>query len=421
MMTDAEGSIVGGAEDASGRRRGSADPAGRQRPLERPRGIGDLATQFLLPAGALALAAFAGWFVWSTRPVEVSAPPPSAPPRSPYRRTLSCSGIIEPQSESISVGSASAGVVVEVAVRVGEHVEAGTPLFRLDDRDLRGARAVCEASLSQAKSELIRLEAEPRRETIPPLVAAVSEKRAAEIAATDAARRAEELFAQGVITEQDMIDKREAADFASAAVEKAKAELALREAGSWSYDRDVARAAVLKAEADLRRIEIDLDRLTVRALVPAEVLQLNVRPGEFVGAPPGQPLVVLGDVDRLRVRVDIDEFEIARFDRDAAAQATPRGVPGDVHPLRFVRVEPFVVPKRSLTGDTSERVDTRVLQVIYELDPAGDGAARPLFVGQQVEVSIEAGGEGEAPGGDRGGEEAQEAGGVGEAGKNGGR
>ena len=64
-----------------------------------------------------------------------------------------------------------------------------------------------------------------------------------------------------------------------------------------------------------------------------------------------------------------------------------------VGPLGDQGVEPFVVPKKSLTGDNSERVDTRVLQVIYECDPAPDGAAddaRRLFVGQQVDVSIEA-------------------------------
>jgi hypothetical protein len=57
------------------------------------------------------------------------------------------------------------------------------------------------------------------------------------------------------------------------------------------------------------------------------------------------------------------------------------------YPLSFVRVEPFVVPKKSLTGDTTERVDTRVLQVIYACDPTD---RPPLFVGQQVEVYIEA-------------------------------
>jgi hypothetical protein len=54
--------------------------------------------------------------------------------------------------------------------------------------------------------------------------------------------------------------------------------------------------------------------------------------------------------------------------------------------LRFVRIEPFVVPKRSLTGDSTERVDTRVLQVIYRVERDD----LPLFVGQQLDVFIDA-------------------------------
>ena len=45
-----------------------------------------------------------------------------------------------------------------------------------------------------------------------------------------------------------------------------------------------------------------------------------------------------------------------------------------------------MLPKKSLTGDSTERVDTRVLQVIYRVD----NEALPLFVGQQMDVFIEA-------------------------------
>ena len=124
----------------------------------------------------------------------------------------------------------------------------------------------------------------------------------------------------------------------------------------------------------------------IRALVDGEVLQVNVRPGEFVGAPPSQALVVLGNVTQLHVRVDIDEYDIPRFIADAPARATLKGQPDESFPLRFVRIEPYVVPKKSLTGDNTERVDTRVLQVIYAIDTGG----RRLFVGQQLDVFIDA-------------------------------
>jgi hypothetical protein len=70
----------------------------------------------------------------------------------------------------------------------------------------------------------------------------------------------------------------------------------------------------------------------------------------------------------------------------ARAVAYVRGNSSITTPLQFVRIEPFIVPKRSLTGDTTERVDTRVLQVIYAFEP-GD---LPVYVGQQMDVYIDA-------------------------------
>jgi len=358
----------------------------RPRRLARRRTVADTISQLILPIVALALLGFAGWYVWTTRPVVGNPAPPIAPATSPFADAVAAAGIVEARTENIAVGSATPGVVVEVFVKVGDDVQPGTPLFRLDDRDLKAALAVQKAAVSQSKSELIRLEAEPRKEKIPVQVAQVNEAKAAVARETDALKRAEETFARKVTTEQELIARREALAGAQAALERRQADLELLEAGSWEYDRDVAAAAIDRAEAEVARIETDLDRLIVRSLVAGRVLQVNVRPGEFVGTPPNQPLVILGNIDRLHVRVDIDEYDIPRFREGLPAVAVPRGSLQQRYPLEFVRVEPFVVPKKSLTGDNTERVDTRVLQVIYEFDPTG---LPPLFVGQQVEVFID--------------------------------
>jgi HlyD family secretion protein len=358
-----------------------------RRRLDRRRSAADVLTQAVLPLVAVGLLAFAGWFVWKTRMVSRTPSPPIQPARSPFAATLAAAGLVEAQTENIAVGSATPGVVVEVQVKVGDDVQAGTPLFRLDDRELRGELAVKRAAVAESKSVLVRLEAEPRKEKIPVLVAQVNEARAAVTRETDALKRAEQTFASRVTTEQDVIVRREALAAAQANLQRFQADLDLLEAGSWEYDRDVARTAVSKAEAEVTKIETELDRLIVRSLVAGRVLQVNVRPGEFVGAPPNQPLVIVGNIDLLHVRVDIDEFDIPRFSSAAKASAVPRGSLQERYPLSFVRVEPFVVPKKSLTGDTTERVDTRVLQVIYACDPTD---RPPLFVGQQVEVYIEA-------------------------------
>jgi HlyD family secretion protein len=364
-----------------------ASAAQRKPRLNRRRTVGDFVTQFVLPLIALSLLGFAGWYVWRNRVIVQTPPPPIEPARSPFAATLAAAGVVEAQTENIAVGSATPGVVTEVLVKVGDEVQPGTPLFRLDDRQLQGELAVKRAAAAQAKSELVRLEAEPRKEKIPVLVAQVNEAQAAVARETDALRRNEETFARKVTTEQELIARREALAAAQANFERSQADLALLKAGSWEYDRDVTRAAVSKSEAEVAKIETELDRLIVRSLVAGRVLQVNVRPGEFVGAPPGQPLVILGNIELLHVRVDIDEFDIPRFNRESKASAVPRGSLQERYPLEFVRVEPFVVPKKSLTGDNTERVDTRVLQVIYECDPAD---RPPLFVGQQMEVFIEA-------------------------------
>ena len=370
-------------------RGGTAAP----RRLVRRRTFGDLITQWFLPALAIGLLAFAGWFVWRSRPVTANPAPPIAPAVNPSADALAAAGIVEAQTENIAVGSATPGVVVEVMVKVGDDVRPGAPLFRLDDRELRAELAVRKAAVDRAKSDLVRLEAEPRPEKIPVQAAAVREAQALLAREQDALKRSQETFQRRVTTEEDLVARQQAVRFAEAGVAKAQADLDLLEAGSWQYDRDVSRADLKRSESEAGKIDTELDRLVVRALVAGRVLQVNVRPGEYVGAPANQPLVILGDIDKLHVRVDIDEYDIARLDPEAAATAFPRGNLQERYPLDFVRVEPFVVPKKSLTGDTTERVDTRVLQVIYAFDPTG---RPPLFVGQQVDVYIDAAG-GQAP------------------------
>ena len=113
---------------------------------------------------------------------------------------------------------------------------------------------------------------------------------------------------------------------------------------------------------------------------------MDVRPGEYVGTPPGRPLVLLGNVHPLHVRVSIDEHESPRLRIGAPAVARLKGGSRERFALKFVRVEPVVVPKLSLTGSSTERTDTRVLQIIYAIDPHRE----PLYVGQQMDVFIDA-------------------------------
>jgi HlyD family secretion protein len=346
----------------------------------------NFATKYGLPIFAVGLIAFSVRYLAQAKERLPKVPPPVQPASNPFRNTVAGAGMVEPETENISIGPSLPGIVVEVMVKVGQHVKAGDPLFRIDDRDRKAELKVREAMLADAKAALERLEAMPRPEELPAAEAKVNETKADWENWEQQWSRGEKLVKDRAISEEEFLERKQSAVQARERYNRAVADLNLMKAGSWEPDKRVARTAVERVQSQINQAQTELDRLVVRALVDGEVLQVNVRPGEFVGATAGQALIVLGSVTQLHVRVDIDEYDIPRFITEARARATLKGQNTDFFPLKFVRIEPYVVPKKSLTGDNTERVDTRVLQVIYAIDTTG----KRLFVGQQLDVFVDA-------------------------------
>jgi len=277
------------------------------------------------------------------------AQPVAQPAQAPFTSYIGGAGIVEARTENISIGTSLPGIVKTVLVKVGDRVKAGAPLFQIDDRELRADLLVKQANLLKSR-------------------AAVKEARASlkdYQAQYELVRHATDRRAVSV----DDVQKRRYAE------ELARAKL------------ESARAAVIAAEADLKATQTSLERLMVRAPMDCEVLQVNLRPGEYAQTGVlSTPLIRLGDLDRLHIRVDIDENDAWRFKPKTRAAAFLRGNRDLKAELVFVRTEPYVTPKTSLTGSSTERVDTRVLQVIYSFDRQ----ALPAYVGQQMDVFIEA-------------------------------
>jgi HlyD family secretion protein len=352
-----------------------------------------MSRKILLPVVALAMLGFAVFHVVKAQQQPPKATPPIEPSRTPYHGTIAGGGVVEARSENIAIGSHLSGVIAEVFVKVNQAVygpssmSPGTPLFRLDDRQLQAELHVRQANLSAARVNLAKLENMPRREEIPPLEARVRESDALLNDAKDQYVRAQQLQKTRAMGEEDVIHRRNSVAVAEAQLAKAVADLNLLNKGAWSRDKEIAEASVAQAAALVRQTQVELERLTVYAPIDGVVLQRNVRPGEYVGVPPSQALLVIGDLSKLYVRIDVDESDLPRFRPGLKGRASPRGSPGADIPLTFVRVEPFVVPKKSLTGAGTERVDTRVLQVIY----AADAATSNLYVGQQLDVYLDAG------------------------------
>src|SRR5262245_6833406 len=120
--------------------------------------------KLILPLLALVLLGFAVFHVVRAQQAPPKPPTPVDPARNPFRGTIAGSGVVEPRSENIAIGSHLSGVVAEVLVEVGDRVKVGTPLFRLDDRQLRAELAVRKANLANAEANLRKLQAMPRPE-----------------------------------------------------------------------------------------------------------------------------------------------------------------------------------------------------------------------------------------------------------------
>jgi HlyD family secretion protein len=305
--------------------------------------------KYTLPILAVAGFLFASYTVVSSNKPTPIAPAVAEPAAAPFRAFIAGAGIVEAKSQNISIGTALSGIVITVAVKVGDKVKAGSPLFYLDDRDTRAELAVKRADLAKAQAGVIEAKASIRdSKSLSDLAEGVTDRRA--ISSEELLRRRNVL----------LINK--------------------TRLGS-------AEALVQQAEAALASAQTTLARLVVQAPVDGEVLQVNIRPGEFAQAGfLSAPLMVLGNLDQLHVRVDIDENDAWRFDKTSKAVAYLRGNRNFKVDLTLAYVEPYVVPKKSLTGDSTEQVDTRVLQALYSFDRD----QLPIYVGQQMDVFIEA-------------------------------
>lgn len=293
--------------------------------------------KFLLPGIAVLGACIALVVVfWTQRTLPV---PPILfqPPKSPYQKSIAAEGIIEASSENISVGSPFSEIVTTIYVTEGDFVKKGDLLFELDLRLFEAQRVSARARFDAA---IVTLEDQKEQFSF----------------------------------YERLVDKRAVSE-----MDYEKAWYALLE----------AEEEVRVAEGQLLEVETNIQRSIIRSPVDAEILQVNVHVGEIAPVVPfvsqQATLILLGTVKPLQIRIDIDEENAWRYQKGARATVFVRGNSAINFPVNFVRIEPYMIPKNNFTGDVSERIDTRVLEVLYQFEK-GD---LPVYAGQILDVFIE--------------------------------
>lgn len=269
------------------------------------------------------------------------------PPQSPYANSIGARGLVESVNENVRIAPSASGLIDKVNVRVGDVVKTGDVLFTMDSRDAKAAVKTQEARV--AVQTAMVAEAQTLLDDRQDQFDRTSQLRQKNVASVDEMRRVE--FALQTAQRQS---------------ERSRADLSL-------------------ANAELNDAQVKLDLLTVRAPREGTVLLVNIRAGEYAAVNASETAILLGDIRELQLRAEVDESDAPRVRPGCTAVAFLKGSREQAIPLEFVRIEPYVLPKRSLTGESTERVDTRVLQVIFKFATPNF----PVYVGQQMDVFIE--------------------------------
>lgn len=346
----------------------------------------------MMVTGVLVLAG-SGWLVWSragstsARVTAASAPAATtadAGDPSPAVTRIAAPGRVEPISEELEIAAEVSGRIAALLVEEGDGVEAGAVIARLESAEYEARLASARAALAVAQAEELRLvngaRGEERRE------------------ARAAAEQADAAFTQAVREHQRRVRAadviaREELDRAASDVEVARA----RQAEAWERARLVdaparaddlarARAAVQQARARVLEAEALLAKTIVKAPIAGTVLRVVRRPGESVSleGQDGGHLSTIADLGVLRVRADVDERDVAHLQPGQRAYVTADAYGSQRFTGRVIRVGEMLGRKNIRSEEPTERVDTKVLETLIELD-----AGQRLPIGLRVDAFIE--------------------------------
>jgi len=322
------------------------------------------------------------------------------PATNPYSQGIYAEGIIESDQtsgENINIYPEVPGTVKQILVAEGQEVRKGQALLLIDDSVQRAAVEQQQSQAQAAWTLLEELQAQPRKENLDVALAQAQAAKASLKTAQDSLvkqQRAYELDSRSI--SKDALDNAaNAAASAAANLEVAQKQYELIRAGAWSYDirnQQKQASALDKAYASSSAL---LAKYTLRAPRDAVVMAIGAAPGSFVSAQGtydtytqgATPVIVLGSPRAyLNLRCYVDEILVPRLPDPSKikAQMTVRGTNIRL-PLQFVRVQPMVSPKIELSDERQERVDVRVLPVIFRIEKP---ANLKLYPGQLVDVYI---------------------------------
>jgi multidrug efflux pump subunit AcrA (membrane-fusion protein) len=246
-------------------------------------------------------------------------------------------GTVEPPRRS-RVASEVEGIVAEVQVEEGQHVRQNDILVRLRQERLEIDLQNRRASARRYQNELAELRNGTRPEVIEETRAAAEEAEAEVAQAERELRRQQGLSERGVAALRTREDAATALQVARQRLVQARARYAVAKRGPRSERVAQAEAQYQAAQAEVERLEYDLERTRVRAPFSGFVVEKHTEIGQWLGR--GDPVVTLIELSKAHITVPIPERYIPHVHLGKAAEVQVDALPGTVWQGTLIRLVP---------------------------------------------------------------------------------
>lgn len=319
-------------------------------------------------------------------PLEVPVEPPPTKvqvERPPFVTYISGLGIVEPESGNINISTSFNRIITKINVSVNAQVQKGEVLFELDNQDLLANLRIKQSEYEKTLANFHKLEEMPRKED---LIIAKEALNSAQAALNDSKEQYDMIINlpnPRAISKEEQNKRLSKYQQAEAELRKAQAQFEKVKSGTWQPELKIAQHEVEQAKADIDAIETEIERTYIKSPIDGTVLQIKIHEGETSN--PNKTAIILGNIDQLNLRVSIDQFKVSMLNPNSSAIAFRQGNLSTKFPLQFIHVEPLMVPKKYVTNEIDEKVDTQVFEILYRI--ANNNSH--LFIGEQMDVYID--------------------------------
>lgn len=294
-------------------------------------------------------------------------------------------GRVEPYSEDIKIGSELSGRLKSVNVEEGDVIHRGEALAELENADYRAEVESSRANVVAKEAALRKVINGARRQERDEAWSSVNEAKAVMEDAQSELHRRQQLFSAGVVSREELERYEREADVAKAKYDEAVQQHALVDDHAREEDQSLAEADVKLAQAQYEEAQARYEKTFIRSPIDGTVLRKHHRAGESVSnsSTVPDPVVTVGDRNVLRVRVDVDETDVSKVQIGQRAYVTADAFGQKKFWGHVVRVGQQLGPKNVRTDEPTEKVDTKILETLVQLDPGAqlpDGLRVDAFI-----------------------------------------